>query len=386
MVRESGPVAADDDPRGRPVRRPVHERHDRPVEGCGPHPPQRHPLGAVDRVPWCRRREDTERETCEIAALPLFHIAGLNCQAIPSVATGTKLVYMPPPGRWTPEQQLAITERHGVTTWRLVPTQAWRLLDHPDVDHYECPSLRSIVGGGAIWTPQLLERLAAQWPQARDGLVVGLGMTETNGTGATAVMPGLLELPGNIGGPPPAAEIRVCEPGSDLQVEDRKPGEIQVRSASVFLGYFGDTAATADAFGDDRWYRTGDHGRIEDGVLFLDGRRTDLIIRGGENIYPAEIEDRLHEHPDVVDVVVVGVPDRTLGAEVKAIVVRRQHSDLESDAVRSWAAAALAPYKVPAHVEFRDRLPRNAAGKVIRHLLDAGEGVPFAEDDEGSAR
>ncbi len=320
------------------------------------------------------------RETCEIAALPLFHVSGLNCQAIPSVATGTTLVYMPPPGRWTPEHQLALTEQHRVTTWRLVPTQAWRLLECADVDRYDCSSLRSIVGGGSVWMPQLLERLAEQWPHARDGLMVGLGMTETSGTGATAVMPGLLDRPGNLGGPPPAAELRVCAPGTDAQLDDGEEGEVQIRSASVFLGYHGDADATAAALGADRWYRTGDFGRIEDGLLYLGGRRSDLILRGGENIYPAEIEDRLHEHPDITDVVVVGVAHRTLGEEVKAIVVRRDGSDVDADAVRAWAAATLAPFKVPVHVEFRDRLPRNAAGKVMKDLLDSDEGLPFAED------
>ena len=322
----------------------------------------------------------TAAETCEIAALPLFHISGLNCQAISSVATGTKLVYMPPPGRWSPERQLALTEEHAVTTWRLVPTQAWRLLEHSDVDQYEVSSLRSIVGGGSLWSPNLLERLAEKWPHARSGLVVGLGMTETNGTGATGVMPGLLDRPGNVGGPPPAAQVRVCQSGTDVQVEDGLVGEVQVRSASVFLGYHRDPAATEAALGKDRWYRTGDFGYIEQDLLFLEGRRADLILRGGENIYPAEIEDRLHEHPDITDVVVVGVPHRVLGEEVKAIVVRRPRSALGADEVRTWAAATLAPFKVPVHIDFRGSLPRNVTGKVMKRLLDSPDSVPLAEE------
>jgi acyl-CoA synthetase (AMP-forming)/AMP-acid ligase II len=318
--------------------------------------------------------------TCEIAALPLFHISGLNCQAISSVATGTKLVYMPPPGRWSPEHQLALTEQHGVTTWRLVPTQAWRLLEHPHLDQYDVASLRSIVGGGSLWSTNLLERLAEKWPHARSGLVVGLGMTETNGTGATGVMPGLLDIPGNVGAPPPAALIRVSQPGSDVQVEDGLVGEVQIRSASVFQGYYRDAVATGAALGNDRWYHTGDFGRIERGLLFLEGRRSDLILRGGENIYPAEIEDRLHEHPAVTDVVVVGVPDRVLGELVKAVIVRQPGSVLDADEVRTWAAAALAPFKVPALIEFRDSLPRNVTGKVMKHLLDSPDPVPFAEE------
>jgi len=318
-------------------------------------------------------------ETCEIAALPVFHVSGLNCQAISSVGTGTKIVYMPPPGKWSPEHQLALTEQHRVTTWRLVPTQAWRLLECPNRGRYDLTSLRSIVGGGSLWAPQLLERLAIAFPHARSGLMVGLGMTETNGTGATATMPGLLDKPGNVGGPPPAAAIRVCTPGTDEEVPDSEVGEVQIRSASVFVGYHCDPDGTAAALGPERWYRTGDFGRIADGVLFLEGRRSDLILRGGENIYPAEIEDRLHAHPDILDVVVVGVPERVLGEEVKAVVVRRPGSTLDADGVRAWAADALAPFKVPKHIEFRDRLPRNAAGKVMKHLLETGKAVTFAE-------
>ena len=322
----------------------------------------------------------TASETCEIGALPLFHVSGLNSQAIPSVTTGTKLVYVPPPGRWSPEAQLALTEEHGVTTWRLVPTQAWRLLDAPDRDRYDTSSLRSIVGGGSPFSPRLLDRLVDAWPHAEPGLIVGFGMTETCGTGASAVMPGVLDLSGNVGGPPPAAELRVCEPETGAAVPDGVVGEIQVRSASNFLGYHGELEATAAVLDPDRWYRTGDYGRIVDGVLFLEGRRSDLILRGGENVYPAEIEDRLREHPDITDVVVVGVPHEVLGEEVKAVVVRRRGSVVDADGVRAWAAASLASFKVPVYVEFRDRLPRNAAGKVMKHVLDTGGEVPFAED------
>ncbi len=323
----------------------------------------------------------TPTDACEIAALPLFHLSGLNSQAISSVGTATKLVYMPR-GRWGPEQHLRTTAEHRVTTWRLVPTQAWRLLEFPEVDRYDVSSLRSIVGGGSVWAPALLERLAEKWPHARSGLVVGYGMTETNGTGATAVMPGLLARPGNVGGPPPAATIRVCRPGTDSQVEDGAAGEVQIRSASLFVGYHANPEADAAALSPDRWYRTGDFGRVVDGLLFLDGRRSDLILRGGENIYPAEIEDRLHAHPDVTDAVVAGVAHRVLGQEVKAYVVRSPGSDLDTEGVRDWVAAVLAPFKVPAHVEFRDAIHRNATGKALKHLLDdAGAPPPFAGED-----
>ena len=130
-------------------------------------------------------------------------------------------------------------------------------------------------------------------------------------------MPGVLDHPGSVGGPPPIADLRVCAPGTDEQLDDRAEGEIQIRSTSVFLGYHGDPDATRAVLSEERWYRSGDFGRIEDGRLYLAGRRSDLIIRGGENIYPAEVEDRLRAHPEIADVVVIGVPDRVLGEVVK---------------------------------------------------------------------
>jgi acyl-CoA synthetase (AMP-forming)/AMP-acid ligase II len=119
----------------------------------------------------------------------------------------------------------------------------------------------------------------------------------------------------------------------------------------------------------DRWYRTGDYGRIDDGVLTIDSRRQDLIIRGGENIYPIEIENRIVEHPDVVDAAVIGVDDRELGQVVKAYVVTREGVSLTETAVQEWVAAGLAGFKVPTAVEFRDVLPYTETGKVMKHTL-----------------
>src|SRR5690606_16080090 len=120
----------------------------------------------------------------------------------------------------------------------------------------------------------------------------------------------------------------------------------------------------------DRWYRTGDFGRIENGLLYLESRMRDMIIRGGENIYPTEIENRLIEHPAISDVAVIGVPHRVLGQEVMAVVVRHDGATLEADEVREFAAAALSAYKVPAHVVFRDALPYTESGKVLKHQLE----------------
>jgi acyl-CoA synthetase (AMP-forming)/AMP-acid ligase II len=140
----------------------------------------------------------------------------------------------------------------------------------------------------------------------------------------------------------------------------------------VFLGYWDDPEATAAAFWPGRWYRTGDFGRFEDGVMFIESRMRDMILRGGENIYPIEIEHRLVEHPAIVDAAVIGVDHRELGQEVKAFVVLAPGaSPLTGSEVQEWVGAALAPFKVPASVEFRDELPYTATGKVLKHELES---------------
>ena len=150
-------------------------------------------------------------------------------------------------------------------------------------------------------------------------------------------------------------------------------GEICLRTPSVFLGYWNDPAATQAALDENRWYRTGDYGRITGGLLFLESRRRDLIIRGGENIYPIEIENRLIEHPDVNEAAVIGVDHPELGREPKAFIVRRPGSRLAEQQVRAWCAAALAAFKVPVSVEFRESLPCTETGKLLKQQLEREE-------------
>ena len=158
-------------------------------------------------------------------------------------------------------------------------------------------------------------------------------------------------------------------------------GEIALRSAASFTEYWEKPEATKAVFDEDRWYHTGDYGKIQDGCLYLEGRRQDLIIRGGENISPVEIENRLFEHPGIAEAVVVGVDHPVLGQEVKAFVVPRVFGELSEVDVEAWCSEVLAPFKVPAHVEFLAELPHNAAGKVVKGLLGRSSTVAtFSEE------
>jgi acyl-CoA synthetase (AMP-forming)/AMP-acid ligase II len=250
-----------------------------------------------------------------------------------------------------------------------VPTQLWRLLEWPDLDRYDLSSLRSIGGGGSVWAPELLRELARKLPQVRPRLGTGWGMTESNGGGTSMRPESTFEHPDSIGNAAPTVELEVRDPETGVALGEREVGEICIRTPALFLGYWDNPEATRASLTDDRWYRTGDYGHIVDDFVYLEGRRQDLIIRGGENVYPAEVENRLIEHPDILEVAVVGVDHPTLGQELKAYVVPRAPDALTSDEVREFAAQELAKYKVPAHVEFLDALPHNATGKVLKHLL-----------------
>jgi acyl-CoA synthetase (AMP-forming)/AMP-acid ligase II len=302
-----------------------------------------------------------------IAASPLFHISGLLGQLTNSACWGTTLV-VAPAGRWDATVHLELTERHRVTSWSIVPTQLWRLIDHPHLDRYDLSSLEMVGGGGATFPPELLRRTAERLPGIALALRVGYGMTETAGT-ATLLQPPIPDdRLASVGTPVAGAEVKIV--GADGRpVPDGEIGEISIRSAQVFLGYWGNEAATAAVLDADRWYRTGDFGRLDDGYLTLESRLRDLIIRGGENIYPIEVENRLVEHPDIDDAAVLGVDHPTLGQEVRAVIVVRDGATVTTDDVRQWAGAALARFKVPTVVDVVDALPRNETGKVLKAQL-----------------
>ena len=315
-----------------------------------------------------------------ISAAPMFHIAGLNCQLVAATLMGNAIVY-PPPGKWQEETHLQLSQQHGATTWALVPTQLWRILDFPDLDRYDTSTVRNVGGGSSVWPPELLRTVAERIPTARAGTALGYGSTETTGLGTTLRPGPELAHTDSIGMASATMQVQVRDPETDKVLPEGEVGEICVRGASCFLGYWRNPEATARALDEDRWYRTGDFGVIRDGYVHLEGRRQDLIIRGGENISPIEIENRLFEHPEIAEVAVIGVDHPKLGQEVVAFVVPHTPGALSTDDVRGWVAATLAGFKVPSQVEFRDSLPHNASGKVLKHVLaspDASSG--FVEE------
>lgn len=303
-----------------------------------------------------------------VACSPLFHVSGLLGQLANSAFWGTRLVFAPP-GRWDETVHLELTERHQVTQWSLVPTQLWRLVDHPRLAEFDLSTLEMIGGGGAMFAPELLRHAAAVLPNVSMALRVGYGMTEASGPVTILQPPYDDHARASVGRAVAGNRIQICGPDG-TQLSDGEIGEIRVQGAQVFLGYWGDDEATSKVLTEDRWYSTGDFGRIDDGLLFLESRRSDLIIRGGENIYPIEIENRLIEHEAVAEVAVVGVDHQTLGQEVKAVVVLHEGATVETSDLQDFARVTLARFKVPSIVEFVDELPHNATGKVLKSELD----------------
>ena len=316
-----------------------------------------------------------------LACSPLFHVSGLHACAVMAVGAGFNHLWTT--GRYDAERILRLTEKHGIARWSGVTTQIWRLVEHPRLRDYDVSSVSSIGGGGSIWSPELQEICRTSLPHARTSVTIGYGLTESSGLATSAADDVLKDNPDSVGYPLPTVSVRITDDdGTDLP--DGAVGNICLFGPMITPGYWDDPEATADAIRDG-WLRTGDYGYRRDGLLFLVSRRSDLIIRGGENIYPTEIEQRLDAHPAVAESAVFGVEHRELGEEVKAVVVvdgpvGEPSNDLVDD-LEGWVAEALADIKVPAHWELRtEPLPRNATGKILKRVLQGEADYDFIEE------
>jgi acyl-CoA synthetase (AMP-forming)/AMP-acid ligase II len=298
---------------------------------------------------------------------PLFHIASLHNLVVPRLATGGAVIMNQ--GAFDADTILGLIERERVTNWGAVPTMATRLLEHDNVEKYDLSSLKSFALASAPSSVAFKEKLQSKFAFARNALVDSYGLTECSTAIAVATPADIEAFPGTLGRPIVTVSLQIRDP-LGRQVTDGTEGEICVRSPFVMLGYWEDEAATDAAIAPGRWLRTGDFGIVEDGRLRLTGRRSDLILRGGENVYPTEIEQCLDEHPDVAECAVVGVPHPDLGQEVAAVIVTRPGASATEDDLRAFATERLSYYKVPTQWRITDHpLPRNATGKMMRRSI-----------------
>jgi long-chain acyl-CoA synthetase len=333
-------------------------------------------IGARGALAAQRARSDRPPPP-RLAVYPLFHVSGLGT-AVTTLLTGSPTVW--PLGRFDAGKVIELTRRTGIGVWGGTSTHVLRLLDHPDLDQLDRTQIVQIGIGGSASTPELIRRTEERFPHLEGSFSSGYGSTESGGLISFASNPLLRAAPDCVGPPLPGVEVMIVD---DLgrPVPEGEVGNICARSALVMLGYWNHDSANAETLLPGRWLKTGDYGRLEGGLLFLASRRRDLIIRGGENIYPFEIENRIEEHPDVAEVAVLGVDHDVLGQEVKAIVVARPGAQVSADDVRSFCAEALASYKIPAIVEVRaEPLPRNPTGKVMKHVLAGASDDSFVAE------
>ncbi|MBM0127593.1 class I adenylate-forming enzyme family protein [Pimelobacter simplex] len=305
-----------------------------------------------------------------LLATPLFHIAALHNLAVVRAVTGDTAVMHT--GRFDIDGVLRLIERERVTNWGAVPTMAARLVEHAErhgLDAYDLSSLRSLTLNAAPSSASLKERVRSALPIASQNMGTSYGMTESSTAATLASGEEVRANPETVGRPIPLTQL-VVRDQRGLQVPDGVEGEIWLRGPLIMIGYWGDPDATAGSFDEDGWFRTGDLGSFHDGRLQIASRRSDLILRGGENIYPAEIESALEEHPKVRECVAIGLPHPEWGQEVGAVVVVASDSDLSPENLRHFLSDRLARYKVPTrwHVT-TEVLPRNATGKVVRRLV-----------------
>ncbi len=309
---------------------------------------------------------------------PLFHVSGLHCAAVTALAGGAKTVW--PVGRFDPEAVLGLIEREQITGWGYTATVLHRLLHHPSVTEHDLSSFRSVGGGGSPIPAPLLEKALACLPQCSHTMGVGYGLTEGTAFGTLNAGEELAADPASVGRPVPVVDVEIRnEKGEALP--DGEEGEIHLRGPLVMREYWNDPEATQATIGPGRWLNTGDVGRIEDGKLYIASRKRDLILRGGENVYPFEVEQRLEAHPAVAEAAVLGVDHEELGQEVKAFVVPEPSTEVEPETLARWVGDALAYYKVPTHWEIRATpLPRNATGKVLKNALRDSRDSMFIEE------
>ncbi|HLV74599.1 fatty-acyl-CoA synthase [Actinomadura hallensis] len=307
------------------------------------------------------------REVALVSA-PLFHTAALNMLALPVLLKGGTCVLT---AAFDPAETLDMIARHRITFMFGVPTMFQRVAAEPGWADADLSSLRILTCGGAPVPPSLIETYQKR------------GLTFLQGYGMTEASPGTLFLDaghavskaGSAGVPHFFSDVRVVGPGME-DVAPGETGEIVVRGPHVMSGYWGRPGDTAAAFSDG-WFRSGDMARVdEDGYAYIVDRAKDVIISGGENVYPAEVENAILAHPGVLECAVIGVPDDTWGEVGRAVIVPRPGAEVDPGEVLGGLAGRLAGYKIPKSAVVAAGIPRNAAGKILRNRVREEHGVP----------
>src|SRR6516162_277961 len=303
-----------------------------------------------------------------MGCLPLFHVFGLTCGLNATVAAAGTLTLLP---RFDPARVLEIIQRDAVTIFEGVPTMYAAMLHLPQADPAMAASLRVCVSGGASLPVEILRGFEEKFGCM---ILEGYGLSETSPV-ASFNHPDKVRKPGSIGTPVEGVEMRLVDNQGNT-APDGEIGEIAIRGHNVMKGYWSKPEATAEVMSPDGWFRTGDMARTdEDGYYYIVDRKKDLIIRGGYNVYPREIEEVLYEHPAIAEAAVIGLPHPSLGEEVGAAVALKPGAVITAEELRDYVKAQVAAYKYPRHVWIVDVLPKGPTGKIVKREIVPPDGL-----------
>jgi len=302
--------------------------------------------------------------TVTLVTTPLFHVTANNCVMQPATLTGGKIIHM---YKWDAGEALKLIEKYKITGISGVPVMSREIIGHPDLDKYDTSSLTALGGGGAQLQPDLVEKIDGSLKNGRPA--TGYGMTETCGIISAVSQDYFIDRPFSTGPAVPTLEIK-CIDADGKVVAPGELGELCVKGGNVIKGYLNREEATRETI-QDGWLRTGDIARIdEEGFISIVDRAKDMVLRGGENVYCAEVESAIFKHPAVAECAVFGVLDDRLGEEVGAAVVVAPGQSITADEVRAHCAPLLAKFKIPRYIWLRtENLPRNASGKFLKREL-----------------
>jgi long-chain acyl-CoA synthetase len=305
-----------------------------------------------------------EFEPSQMLAVPLFHVSGLHAIFFTALRAGRKVVMM---YKWDTLSALQLIEQERITILSAAPSMLLQLFESPEFDQHDTSSLSSLGGGGSATPAKVAVLMREKVKDMYGG--TGWGMTETNSIGTAFTGQAFIDNPGSVGFCHATVELKICDQdGSELPAG--RPGRIWIKTPTVISGYWRRPDANKKSFRDG-WFDSEDIGYFDEkGYLYLSDRAKDMIIRGGENIYPAEIEAVLCEHPAVQEVAAFGIADEKLGEKVVVVVVPKAGASLTQEALKNFASQHLAAFKMPSSLTMLENpLPRNAAGKVLKHLL-----------------
>jgi long-chain acyl-CoA synthetase len=301
-----------------------------------------------------------------LGALPLFHSFGQTCTMNSAVSVGATVTMLP---RFDPDKALQIIQRDQVTLFQGVPTMYNAMLHSDSCESADCSTLRICMSGGAAMPAELMRSFEEKF-----GCIIleGYGLSETSPV-ASFNHPDRERKPGSIGTPIEGVEMQVWDDDGN-ELPQGEVGEIVIRGHNIMKGYWNRPEANQEAITEAGWFRTGDMATVdEDGYFFIVDRKKDLIIRGGYNVYPREIEEVLYEHPAIQEAAVVGVPHDELGEEVGAAVVLKEGESLDADELKSYVKEQVAAYKYPRRIWFVDELPKGPTGKILKREIEVPE-------------